>query len=180
MGTNGPAEYLRPTYVARIDGRDTVLTNSDPRRQVPTGYDQFNVMQKFRFLLAPRVMLDYGFHWSETSEFDRYDRHLQLQNGTPRYGEWRYGPQQWMMHTLQLQSTKRTKLWNSLSARLAYQRFGESRINRRFNDPLRQIRTEQVDAYSANLDLKKSLGPRHNLLYGFEAVFKTLIGQLGR
>lgn len=45
MGSHGPDEYLRPDYQKRINGVDTVLVNSDPELQVPTGYTQKNFMQ---------------------------------------------------------------------------------------------------------------------------------------
>ena len=49
MGSNGPDEYLRTSYVARQNGQDITVTNPDPLVQTPTGYHQFNLMQKLSF-----------------------------------------------------------------------------------------------------------------------------------
>ncbi|MCB0619914.1 MAG: TonB-dependent receptor plug domain-containing protein, partial [Saprospiraceae bacterium] len=49
MGSNGPDDYLRPFYAATIEGLDTALVNPDPEVQVPTGYHQYNLLQKVRF-----------------------------------------------------------------------------------------------------------------------------------
>ena len=46
MGSHGPDDYIRPEYVEVINGVDTVVTNSNPLVQTPTGYDQINFMQK--------------------------------------------------------------------------------------------------------------------------------------
>ena len=46
MGRNGGQDsYLRQRYAVRIGGKDTVMTNSDPRLQRFTGYSQLNVLQ---------------------------------------------------------------------------------------------------------------------------------------
>ena len=48
MGSFGPKEYLRPFYVERIGDKDEIVINSDQQVQNPTGYTQFNLMQKLR------------------------------------------------------------------------------------------------------------------------------------
>ena len=49
MGSDGPDAYLRTRYQQRVGGRDTILTNPDPEKQVASGYQQLNLMQKIRF-----------------------------------------------------------------------------------------------------------------------------------
>lgn len=169
MGSRGPEEYLRPFYVQRQDSTDIVVTNDDPRVQRPTGYSQINMMQKVRFKPNDHWDLQYGLHYSETSPYSRYDRHLRTRNGLPRYGEWSYGPQKWMMNNLNVSHSRSTVLYDQVSLRLAWQFFEESRISRNFNEDIREIRTEKVDALSGNLDFSKSLG-RHQIYYGLEAI----------
>lgn len=171
MGSFGPDEYLRPFYVVRQDSADVIVTNNDPKIQRPSGYTQMNLMQKVAWKPSDSWYAEYAFHFSETSEYSRYDRHIRYKNGLPRYGEWSYGPQKWMMNQLTLsQQNADFLLYDQLRLRLAHQQFGESRIDRDINKPTRHIREEKVSALSANLDFTKKLSEMHQLYYGIEGV----------
>ncbi len=177
MGSFGPEEYLRPFYVQRIDSTDVIVTNEDPRIQNPTGYSQFNLMQKIRFKPSKNWNFEYGFHYSETSSYSRYDRHIRYKNGLPRYGEWSYGPQKWMMNNLSMVNSRSTAMYDQLTVRLAQQSFEESRISRDFNKSNRETRIETVYAYSINIDLYKSIGKRNTISYGIETVLNDVISR---
>jgi len=69
MGRIGRQEYLRPFFVQRIDSLDRVITNPDPLVQTPNDYNQINLMQKVRYAPTAQWELQYGFHFSETSEY---------------------------------------------------------------------------------------------------------------
>jgi len=170
MGSDGPREYLRPFYVQRQDGVDVTINNDDPRVQRPSGYSQINLMQKVRFKPNEKWDFQYGFHFSETSEFARYDRHIRYKNGLPRYGEWDYGPQIWRMNHLNLSHNQENILYDQMSLRLARQYFEESRFDRDINQNERHIRQDEVLAHSLNLDFNKSLGAKNRLFYGVELV----------
>lgn len=170
MGSDGPREYLRPFYVQRQDGVDIVVTNDDPRVQRPSGYSQINMMQKIRFKPNEKWDFQYGFHFSETSEYARYDRHIRYKNGLPRYGEWDYGPQIWRMNHLTISHNQGNVLYDQMSLRLARQYFEESRFDRDINQNERHIRQDEVLAHSLNLDFNKALGARNRLFYGVELV----------
>ncbi|MEX0813922.1 MAG: TonB-dependent receptor [Chitinophagales bacterium] len=174
MGSNGPEEYLRHEYVQRQNGMDVVISNEDSKVQKPSGYSQINMMQKFRFKPNEKWDFQYGFHYSATSEYGRYDRHLRTRNGLPRYGEWSYGPQKWMMNNLNITNTSNNKAYDEMSIRLAHQAFEESRISRNFNSPDRETRIEKVNAYSGNIDFIKSIGSRNKLFYGVEGVYNDV------
>ncbi|NBW39333.1 MAG: TonB-dependent receptor, partial [Cytophagia bacterium] len=79
------------------------------------------------------------------------------------------GPQRWSMSNLSITHKQSTALYNQLAIRLAHQGFEESRISRDINRPSREIRIEEVQAYSANFDFVKAL-QRGNLFYGLEFV----------
>lgn len=177
MGSYGPEEYLRPFYVQRMDSLDVVVTNDDPKVQKPSGYSQINMMQKIRFKPNNKWNLEYGFHYSETTPYARYDRHIRYKKGLPRYGEWNYGPQKWMMNNLSITHHGRNVLYDEMRLRIAQQFFEESRISRDFNDPIRETRIEKVNAYSANLDFLKSMGKKNKLYYGLEAVYNAVNSQ---
>jgi hemoglobin/transferrin/lactoferrin receptor protein len=174
MGKNGPDDYLRPTYVQRINNVDTVIKNDDPRKQRPTGYSQKNFMQKIRFAPNKDWDFEYSFHHSETSSYARYDRLLRESNGVPRSAVWNYGPQLWQMHQLSITHTKPTQFYDGISLRMAHQTFEESRIDRDFGKTDLMTRTEEVKALSVNLDFNKILG-ESKLFYGLEFVHNDVL-----
>ncbi|MEQ9230388.1 MAG: TonB-dependent receptor [Cyclobacteriaceae bacterium] len=173
QGSNGPADYVKPYYVRRRNGTDEVVNQSDPLLQIPTAYSQINVMQKARFQPNKNWDFEYGFHYSETSPYGRYDRHNIVRNGTARYGEWNYGPQKWMMNNLSMTHSGRS-FYNQMTIRLAQQSFEESRIDRALNDTERNTQAENVQAYSVNIDFTKSLSTKHRVNYGLEYVLNDV------
>lgn len=175
QGSHGPLEYVKDYHVQRIDSLDRTVQQADPLLQTPSGYTQHNLMQKVRFRPNERLDLTYAFHLSETSDYGRYDRHNRLRNGRPRYGQWDYGPQKWLMNLLTMRFRPAQQgLYDEVSLRLAQQRFEESRIDRDFNALQQRNRIEEVQAYSANLDFTKSVGQRLELYYGAEAVLNEV------
>ena len=174
MGAHGPEEFLRPWYVQRIEGQDQQVTNSSPQIQAPTGYHQWNLMQKIRFRPSNQWDFQYGFHYSTTSDYDRYDRLVIERNGLPRSAEWYYGPQQWMMNALEIQNTAARTFYNQAIFRVAHQYFGESRNDRDYNGDLLRKRDEKVHAVSINSDFRKFYSTRTKLHYGIEWVYNRV------
>src|SRR6056297_826664 len=179
QGSNGPDDYVKSYYPQRQDSLDVLIIQDDPLLQVPTAYSQINLMQKVRFKPNETWDFQYGFHFSETSYYGRYDRHQRVGNGTARYGEWAYGPQKWLMNNLSGRYTKSNSMFDQLSLRVAQQSFEESRISRNFNGDTRQRRIENVEAYSVNLDLIKNIGSASTVYYGAEYVLND-VTSIGR
>ena len=177
MGKNGPDDYLRKFYIVRRDNTDKVVENLNPLVQKPSGYTQINLMQKLRFRPNEKWNFEYAFHYSETSEYSRYDRLIELTpDGFPRSAVWNYGPQRWTMNHLSVIQTANNRIYDSMVLRLAHQYFEESRIDRNFSREQRfRLRTnlEEVEAYSANLDFEKS-NNKHRFFYGMEYVFNDV------
>ncbi|MBR9976241.1 MAG: TonB-dependent receptor [Bacteroidetes bacterium] len=174
MGSDGPDAYLRPRYVERFGGRDSIVTNDDPERQVPSGYSMLSLMQKIRFQPDAHWDLTYGAHYSRTSDYARYDRLLRPRGDGLRSAEWYYGPQIWMMHALNITHGSGGVLYDDMRATLAYQFFEESRHDRDFGGSTLRHRTESVDAYSANVDFSKSFTADQTLYYGVEALHNVV------
>ena len=174
QGSYGPDDYIKPYYVQRQDSVDRVITQEDPLLQIPTSYSQMNIMQKIRFKPNEKWDFQYGFHYSATSSYGRYDRHNRVRNGTARYAEWNYGPQKWMMNNLNITHTGNNAVYDQMAIRLAQQFFEESRIDRSLNKDERTTQTERVEAYSVNVDFTKSLGRKNKLYYGFEYVINEI------
>lgn len=174
MGKNGPADFLQDTFAIRLENEDILATPRNNRMQMKTAYSQQNFMQKIAHKIDSNHLIEYAFHYSETSDIPRYDRLTQKRNGRLRFAEWDYGPQKWMMHQLGWNSDKKRKLANQIKINLAFQRFEESRKNRRLNSNILNITEEQVDALSGNIDFIKSVSSKHKLSYGIETVFNLV------
>ncbi|WP_029038140.1 TonB-dependent receptor [Salinimicrobium xinjiangense] len=173
MGSHGPEEYLRHEYVVRRNGEDIIVQNEDPKVQVPTGYDQINLLQKIRFEPTEEYDLSLGVIYSTTSDFPRYDRLYRKRNGVLRAAEWYYGPQEWLQTNFQMDKAGNGRFYNKARLTAAYQFFEESRNDRDFGGDLLYHTREQVDAYSLNLDFEKNFsGP--SLFYGGEYVFNKV------
>lgn len=180
IGKNkGQVSYLRPSYVERINGIDQEITNPNPRKQVGSGYQQVNLMQKISFKASENSTIDYGFHYSATGDVPRYDRLIEKSNGKLRFARWDYGPQRWMMQQLNWKTTKPTKIYDQAKITAASQFFEESRIDRRVGNLTQFERVEQVRASSLNGDFIKTLFKSHFFNYGFEAVINK-VGSTGK
>ncbi len=175
-GTDGNSFYLRPSYVETIDGKDSQMVNNDSTLQVGSGYSQTNFMQKIRFKPNESWDIDYGFHYSATSDAGRYDR-LRLDadgDGKLDYAQWYYGPQKWMMNRLGITNSKANKAYDRLRFVVAMQNYEESRHDRKFNKKELRNQTETVDAISFNFDLDKKFNEKATLFYGAEVVQNTV------
>lgn len=170
MGQNGTDDYLHTFYVQRQNKQDIIIQNDDPLVQNSTGYNQINLMQKIRFQPNPNWNFQYDFHYSETSDYGRYDRLIQTRGKLPRSAEWFYGPQVWMMNHVQVSHSKSNFFYDNLTMHLAQQFFKESRNDRNFQNENLRTRTEKVNAYSINLDFNKKITEKQSLFYGVEWV----------
>jgi hemoglobin/transferrin/lactoferrin receptor protein len=174
MGSNGPEEYTRPDYVIRQNDNDEVAINKNPDLQLYTGYDQWNALQKISFKPNTWFQLTYGLHYSKTSDYARYDRLILKEEGQLANAEWYYGPQKWMMHTLDAVISKPAALYDQLKLTVAYQDYEESRHNRGFGSTRKTHRTENVKAFSINVDADKKLGEILTVYYGAEAILNKV------
>lgn len=174
QGSYGPTDYIKPVHAQRLNDTDMVITQSDPLLQIPSAYSQVNLMQKIRFKPNEKWDFQYGFHYSETSPYGRYDRNQRVKKGTLRYAEWNYGAQKWMMNNLTIKHKGNNILYDEMNLRLAQQSFEENRLSRDLNKDDRSIQKENVEAYSANLDFTKSLGHKNTLFYGGEFIYDDI------
>lgn len=173
MGSWKHPDYRREQYVQRINGTDSIVDNPHPNEQVPSGYDQFNFMQKVRFRPGSHFNLSYGFHFSTTSDIPRYDRLIQRSGETLKNATWYYGPQQWSMHALNGKLNQANPFFDNMQFTLALQNYEESRHDRGYREQWLRHRTEKIQAGSMNLDFDKEVGD--DLLYfGLEYVYNSL------
>ena len=175
IGSNGPNEYLRTFEVTQYQNEDSVVSNSNPKVLTPTRFNQLNLMQKLRYAPNENWDINFGFHYSESSDLDRFDRlTLTDDSGDPRYAEWYYGPQIWQMNNLNILKKSNGKLFDQASLTLSQQYFRESRHTRRFQSNQKVSREENVDVVTLNLDLEKNLNTSNRLFYGGEVVLNDI------
>ena len=174
MGSSGPDEFLRPTYQERINGADSVMINPDPKEQKVSGYSQINFLQKILFSPVEEWEVEYGFHYSTSSDVTRYDRLVRPKGNTLRSAEWYYGPQDWMMNSLSATNYTPNTIYDLSKVTAAYQFFEESRHDRNLNASDRTNRIEKVYAFSLNLDLLKDVTEKSSLYYGAEVILNKV------
>ncbi|SNY94757.1 TonB-dependent receptor [Flagellimonas pacifica] len=176
MGKNGLDSYLRNNYVVRENGTDVLMTNNDPRKQVWSGYDQINFLQKFTYKPNSSWNYDLGLYYSETSDYPRYDRLIRPNSSGDglRSAEWFYGPQKWLMGNFQITKQGQNKFYDGVKLTVAYQHFEESRSDRGFQDVELFTTKEKVNALSVNLDFENKKIGDLRLYYGAEYIFNKV------
>lgn len=160
----------RLEYIERINGTDVIMPNDNVNRQVGSGYNQTNFLQKFRFRIGPFADLSYNAHVSTSSDIPRYDRLIQRSSGALTNAEWYYGPQKWQLHQIQTRFYYPTRFFDQAKINTAYQMIEESRNTRRYTSDLLTTRLEKVGALSVNVDFEKLLSDTNEVYYGIELV----------
>lgn len=159
---------LRNWYVERINGVDSMLVNLDSNLQIGSGYNQYDVLQKFTFVQKEGVTHQLNLQLSNSGNIDRYDRLTLMSGSKPKFAEWYYGPQFRLLTAYTLELTNPTKCYDQARIVLAYQGIEESRIDRRFKKDTRNHRIEKLNIYTLNVDLLKRMG-KNELRYGLDA-----------
>jgi len=167
--------FYRPNYAKRMNGSDALVENDAPNVQVGSGFDLLNTVHKIKVRLGQSSDLTYGFYFGTTSNIPRYDRLAISKEGTDSLenAEWNYGPQRWQMHSVRFNNYSKTKVYDQSRVTLAYQKYDESRIDRDFGSEDRRTRIENLDLYSVNVDLDKSIS-NGDLFYGVEYAFNDV------
>ncbi len=174
MGIHGGQEtYLRPEYVERINGTDSIVRNPDPRVQRFNDYEQLNLLAKARYRASEYLDLQYSFTLGQTGDAPRYDRLIQYRQGKLRFAEWYYGPMIWRMHSLQATHNRKNALYDESRITLSYQDYDESRNDRTRGNNTRNTQSEKVRAYTANWDMVKK-GNRSEWYYGAEIIYNAV------
>lgn len=157
----------RTEYVERIDGKDSILTNSNPNVQVGSAYKQYDFLQKFSFRQNEFVKHTLNFQYSTSSDVPRYDRLTQYRNGKLRFAEWYYGPQDRLLTAWHVELTKVNKAFTSARITASYQAIEQSRNSRTRNSTSLESQVENVSVIGVNADFYKKAG-KHEIRYGAE------------
>jgi len=153
---------------SRNEYRANPTYNSNPNIQKNTGYDQYDLFQKFLFKLPKDMVLNLNIQYSESSDIDRYDKLSEVRNGSLRFSEWYYGPQKRFFLSPQLKFFLGKNWLKKGTITAAYQNVEESRINRKFESLTRAHQIETVDVFSINADFYGNFAKGHSFSYGLE------------
>ena len=162
----------RSFYVERINGSDSMISNSNPNKQVQTNYKQYDFLQKILFKTG-RVQHVLNFQYSTTGDVFRYDRLTETNSsGIAKSAQWYYGPQKRLLAAWQL-NLPASNIYDAGTITTAYQNIEESRHNRNFKSTKLNHRTEKVDVVSLNADFKKTI-KANEFSYGAEFVYNKV------
>lgn len=158
----------RPFYTERINGKDSLVANSDKYRQVQSGYKQYDVMQKFAWRQNDNATHLLNMQLSRSTDIPRYDRLTDPSATTGlRYAQWYYGPQQRALVSYNVNRDDETLFFQRQHVGMHYQDIVESRHNRSFGSSKLSHRTEHARVTGGNVDMQHT-GGRHTLALGVE------------
>jgi len=177
---SAPFFGIRNNYAERINGKDSLVRNSDPYLQKFTGYQQYDLLQKFVYQATDNVRHILNIQYSTSSDIPRYDRLTDPgTNGGLASSEWYYGPQDRLMvaYTWAIEALG----WfnRGLRTTLSYQDIEESRHNRNFGAPNRTDRAEQVGVVGFTTNAQRDWG-RQSLHIGLDGQYNNVTSKAQR
>ncbi len=173
--THGYADWgLHPFYAQRINGIDSMMTNSDASLQIGSGYNQIDFMEKFLYQPHDSLSFTLNLQYSTSNPIHRYDKLTEYKDGNLKYAEWYYGPQKRVLASAMLNFMSSGKLFNVGTVNLSYQRIDEDRISRKFNNDSRLYQKEDVNVVALNADFNKILLKSRMIYYGGEIQYNLV------
>ncbi len=165
----------RSFYISNINGIDSIVSNSNPNKQIGTAYDQIDVFQKFKFQPSEKIQLTLNGQYSTSSNVPRYDRLTELtSSGDLKFAEWYYGPQRRLLISGQLKFENENFWFDKLLLIPAFQKVDEDRIDREYQSNVRTHNEEDVQVISVTLDLEKNINARNKFSYGADLQFNDV------
>ena len=161
---------LRTFYAGRKNDTDITRLNNDANVQKFTGYTQVDLMQKLFFKQNEKINHTLNFQYSTSSDVPRYDRLTDVRNGSLRFAEWYYGPQERTLASYQIKASKLKGIFNEIHAGLNYQSIQESRHQRNYGDSIKYSRIEQLDVVGYNIDARKKI-IQHEITVGTDGQY---------
>jgi hemoglobin/transferrin/lactoferrin receptor protein len=163
----------RREYIETVNGLDSIIANKDENIQKFSNYRQVDILQKFLFKQGSNSIHELNFQYSTSSNIPRYDRLTDTRNGSLRWAEWFYGPQERLMVSYQFRTKKLNGFFDQLLIGSNYQKIEESRMQRQYRKDELEHRYENIDVIALNADLRKSSG-KNELNIGIDGQFNFL------
>jgi hemoglobin/transferrin/lactoferrin receptor protein len=169
----------RSYYVERFNDTDSIVENGNRYRQTQSGYDQYDVVQKFLFQRNDRISHGLNLQYSNSTDVPRYDRLTDNPTGglsdtaALNSAEWYYGPQTRLLAAYDGNIKNDSGFFQNIHVGLNYQKVEESRHNRNFGSKFLTHRVENVDVVGANLDFLKII-KSHSIRSGVDVQLNLL------
>jgi len=180
-GNNRPEDFPnfgeRQLFQSRDEslGIDVAAENDDPNIQIGTAYSQLDLLQKMSWIINDDSDIDLNIQYSTSSDVPRYDNLSEIRNGTLRWAEWSFGPQNRFLGSLTYNNFKSTSFYDRLKVIGAYQRIDEDRITRLWQIPIRETQNEDVSIGSFTIDLSKDIrADQLTLDYGIDIQYNEV------
>ncbi len=177
MGDNYRDKYpdfgRRNYYVQRFGDIDSIVSNNDDRVQKYSGYSQFDLLQKFTYKASEKVTHSLNLQKSSSSNIPRYDRLTDIRNGSLRYAEWYYGPQERNLIAYELNAAKLPSFFQEIRVAANYQYLEESRHQRNYRNDNRDNRIEKIGVIAASVDARRKW-PAHEWNVGADMQLNDL------
>jgi hemoglobin/transferrin/lactoferrin receptor protein len=160
--------------VNNINGKDTMMQNPNPYKQIATGYQQLDLLQKFLFAPNAHNKHIINFQLSNSSNIPRYDRLTEMTStGMAKNAEWYYGPQVRSLMAYKYDRTKLSGFFDDFSSTISHQFWKESRNNRSFGKNILNTREERINVLGYNIAARKK-GKIHELSVGIDGQLNFL------
>lgn len=164
--------YRQYNVVHDAQGQDVLVPNDRPWNQIGSGYNQYDLLQKFLWRPSDDVKHLFNFQYSTSSDIGRYDRLTDMKKDKPKFAQWYYGPQTRFMGGYYLTLNNRLGA-DAASFVVAYQLVKESRHNRKLDEVWLGNRNERVNVVTLNTDWVKTFG-RHTITAGIDGSLQFL------
>ena len=152
---------------------DIPSKNTDVNLQKNTGFTQIDAMQKLVFKLNSKNNLVFNLQYSNSSNIPRFDALTDESNGSLKWAEWYYGPQERLLISSKLSSEINKPFMLRSNIIIAYQNVKESRMQRKFESKKKTFREENVDVLSLNADFFVKY-KNNDISYGTEVTFNNV------
>jgi len=160
--------YVKPGN----DGRDSMYVNQKEFIQHNTAYQQFDLLQKFKYAQSDFVDWILNFQYSTSSDIDRLDNLNDYDgDGMLKYAEYYYGPQNRLLASVKNVNRNDNPFFTNATSIFAYQRINEDRISRKFRSNDRLYQLETVNVLSLNIDFLKVWDVNKKLNYGYDLIY---------
>jgi len=164
-------------YVDQINNRDSTMVNDNELIQKYTGYNQLDLLQKFRYTPSQYVDWILNLQYSTSSDIPRFDMLKEYSSDNLKYAEYYYGPQNRFLASLKNVYKRDNLFFTNMTTILAFQKIDEDRYSRKFGNTDRLAQLEDVNVYSLNIDLLKVWGSNHKLNYGLDVIYNTVFSE---
>ena len=163
----------RPFYVEHINGKDSLVANSDSYRQKQSAYSQYDVLEKIAYKQNNYVTHGLNFQYSNSTNIPRYDRLTDPKGTGLSYAEWYYGPQERLLTAYDLSIKNPEATFQNVHFDVNYQGIEESRHSRKFGKNDLTHRIENVTVLGLNLDFQRII-KSHNIRFGLDGQYNSL------